>query len=76
MFLQNKTIKKYTWSLQVLKILKDLFGEHIQTEQFMGGIDLIEAKTLLSSKDKEHWNMEVRKFSKLRTYVKLKTICR
>lgn len=38
----------------------------------MGGIDLIEAKSLLATQDKENWNTEVKKFPKLRTYVTLK----
>ena len=71
-FLKGKKFK-FTWSSQVRKILRDLYGEDVQTEHFMGGIDLAEAKTLLSTKDREHWDREVKNFPKLRTYATLKT---
>ena len=39
----------------------------------MGGIDLTEAKTLLSTKYHELWDKEVKTFPKLRTYATIKT---
>ena len=72
-FLTDKTYKKCTWSSYVIKILRNLYGEQAQFEQFMGGIDLTEAKSLLSTLDREHWDIEVKNKPKLRTYRTLKT---
>ena len=71
-FIHDKTIKKCTWSSQVLKILRDLYGAETELDHFLGGIDLTEARTLLSTKDQENWENEVKKFPKLRTYITLK----
>ena len=74
-FLHDKSNahKKGTWSSQVLKILRDLYGAEAQLDHFSGGIDLTEAKTLLSTKDQENWEKEVKRFPKLRTYITLKS---
>ena len=52
-FLHDKTFNTCTWSSQVLKILKKIYGEQSQFDHFMGGIDLIEAKSLPVTQDKE-----------------------
>ena len=72
-FLQDKTVKKCTWSSQVLNILKEIYGQETQLDNFTGEIDLTEAKSLLSAKYEEDWNTEVKKIPKLRTYATLKT---
>ena len=49
-----------------------MYGAEIELDHFLGGIDLTEARTLLSTKDQENWENEVKKFPKLRTYITLK----
>ena len=71
-FLNDQTVKKGTWSSQVLKKLKDLYGEDTQLSQFKEGVDLTEIKALLREKEIETWKKEVTKYPKLRTYTKLK----
>ena len=72
-FLNDITVKKCTWSSQVLKILRDLYGKESQLGDFLGGVNLPEVKLLLTQKDSENWKKDVENFPKLRTYRTLKS---
>ena len=72
-FLNDITVKKCTWSSQVLKILRDLYGKESQLGDFLGGVNLPEVKLLLIQKDSENWKKDVENFPKLRTYRTLKS---
>ena len=50
-----------------------MYGENVNLNSFIGGVNLSEIKTLLDEKDSKDWKINVEKYPKLRSYRTFKT---